>query len=148
VWSVVLLAVVISLLGRWRAVRAGLASARTRRMLLASTLLIAANWFVFIYGVSIGEVVQNSLGYFINPLLNILLGVLLFHERLRRLQWLALLLATAGLVYLIVALGEVPWISFALAGSFAAYGLIRKLAPVDSLIGLTVETLLLLPVSV
>src|SRR5262249_26458663 len=106
------------------------------------------NWFVFIYGVSIGQVVQNSLGYFINPLLNVLFGVLFFGERLRPARWLALGLAGFGLVYLMLALGEVPWLAFILAMSFALYGLIRKVTPVDSLVGVSVETILLAPAAV
>jgi chloramphenicol-sensitive protein RarD len=138
----------MTLLGRWPAVWACLAQRRTRWLLLASTVLIAANWFVFIWGVWIGQLVQNSLGYFINPLLNIVLGMLLFRERLRLAQWLALALAGTGLVYLIVARGELPWIALILASSFAAYGVLRKIAPVDALVGQTVETLLLVPLSV
>ncbi len=91
---------------------------------------------------------QCSLGYFINPLLNVLLGVVFFREPLRRSRWLALLLAASGVVYLMIALGEVPWIAFTVACSFATYGLIRKVAPVDALVGLMVETLFLLPASV
>jgi chloramphenicol-sensitive protein RarD len=148
VWSVVFMAGLLTLLGRWPAVRACLAHRRTRWLLAASTVLIAANWFVFIYGVSIGQVVQNSLGYFINPLLNIVLGVLLFRERLRPAQWLGLALATVGLAYLVAARGEVPWLALGLATTFAGYGVLRKVAPVDSLVGLTVETLYLVPVAV
>lgn len=144
-WSVVLLVVLIAALGRRQAVLACLRHPRTRWLLLASTLLIAVNWFIFIYGVVTGQVVQNSLGYFINPLINVLLGLVLFGERLRPAQWLALALACAGLGYLIVSLGELPWIALSLAISFALYGLIRKVAPVDALVGLTVETLILLP---
>jgi chloramphenicol-sensitive protein RarD len=147
VWSVLLLAGAMTLFRRWGDFRTCLAVPRTRWLLLASTLLIAVNWYVFIYGVEQHQIVQNSLGYFINPLLNILLGVLLFHERLRRIQWVALVLAIAGLVYLMAAVGELPWIAFTLACSFALYGLIRKVAPVDGLVGLTIETLFLLPAS-
>jgi chloramphenicol-sensitive protein RarD len=132
VWSVAFMAGLLTLLGRWPAVRTCLADRQTRWLLAASTVLIAANWFVFIYGVSTGQVVQNSLGYFINPLLNIVLGVLLFRERLRPAQWLGLGLATGGLVYLVVARGEVPWLALFLATSFAGYGVLRKVAPVDA----------------
>jgi chloramphenicol-sensitive protein RarD len=148
IWSVLFLAGLLTVLGRWSAVWACLRAPRTRWLLVGSTLLIAANWFVFIYGVTSGQMVQNSLGYFINPLLSILLGVFFFGERLGKAQWLALGLAAAGLVYLVGALGEVPWIAFFLAGSFALYGLIRKIAPVDPLTGLMVETLFLLPAAV
>jgi chloramphenicol-sensitive protein RarD len=145
VWSLVLLVGVVVWLGRWGKVVCCLRTPRTRWLLAAGTLLLAINWYVYIYGVSIGQLVQNSLGYFITPLLNILLGVVFFRERLRPVQWLALALAAAGLVYLVAALGEWPWIAFTLGSSFALYGLIRKVVPVDTLVGLTVETLLLGP---
>ena len=145
VWSVVLLAGVIWYLRRWGELWRCLSRAPARWMMAGSTVLIAINWFLFIYGVSINQIVQNSLGYFINPLLNILIGVLIFHERLRPAQWAALGLAAVGLAYLIVMLGEVPWIALGLASSFALYGLLRKLAPVESLVGLTAETVLLAP---
>lgn len=146
VWSVAFLAALLTLLRGWPAVVACWRDRRTLRLLACSTVLIATNWFLFIYGVATGQVVQNSLGYFINPLLNIVLGVVLFHERLRAAQWLGLGLATGGLVYLMAAQGEVPWIALLLAASFAAYGVIRKVAPVDALAGLMVETTFLLPV--
>lgn len=147
VWSVVFLLVVLACLGRLGDLRATLRRGRTCALLLCSTVLIAMNWFVFIYGVSIGQVVQNSLGYFINPLFNILLGVVIFRERLRPAQWAGLGLAALGLVYLMVVRGEFPWIAFTLATSFAIYGVLRKIAPVDALVGLTVETLFLLPIA-
>jgi chloramphenicol-sensitive protein RarD len=148
VWSVVLLAVVLTLFRRWNGLCATFADRRTCALLLASSLMLAINWFVYIYGVATKQIVQCSLGYFINPLLNVLLGVVFFRERLRPIRWLALLLAAGGVVYLMIALGEVPWIAFTVACSFATYGLIRKVAPVDALVGLMAETLFLLPVSV
>jgi chloramphenicol-sensitive protein RarD len=147
-WSVVLLAAVLTVFRRWDDLRATLAVRRTRMLLLASTLLLAVNWFVYIYGVATERIVQCSLGYFINPLLNVLLGMIFFREQLRLSRWLALLLAGAGVIYLMAALGEVPWIAFTLACSFSMYGLIRKVVPVDAFIGLMVETLFLLPPSV
>jgi chloramphenicol-sensitive protein RarD len=147
-WSVVLLAGVLVSVGRWGELVRCLRAPRTRWLLLASALLIAANWLVYIHCVTIKQVVQASLGYFINPLLNVLLGVLFFRERLRPVQWLALALAGAGLVYLVGSLGEGPWLALVLAGSFAAYGVLRKVAPVDTLVGVTAETLLLLPAAV
>ncbi len=146
-WSVVLLAVAIACLGRGPDLLRCLQQPRTRWLLLASALLIGSNWGVFIHGVHTRQVVQNSLGAFINPLLSVLLGVLVFRERPRPIQWLALGLAAAGLVYLVAALGQWPWIAFYLAVTFALYGLIRKAAPIDTLVGLTAETLLLLPVA-
>jgi chloramphenicol-sensitive protein RarD len=148
VWSAALLAALITYFGRWPQVRSCLVEPRTRWLLLASTFLIAVNWFVFIYGVSIEQIVQTSLGYFIIPLLNVLMGVAFFRERPRVAQWLAVLLACGGVGYLIWRGGGIPWIALALAGSFAAYGLLRKVAPVETLLGLSVETFLLTPPSI
>jgi chloramphenicol-sensitive protein RarD len=148
VWSVALLAALMTALRRWPEVRAALRTPTTCGLLAASTVFIAINWYAFIVGVATGRVVQNSLGYFINPLFSILLGVVVFRERLRVAQWAALALASAGLVYLVVAVGEVPWIALTVATSFALYGLVRKVAPVESLVGLTVETMFLAPPAV
>jgi chloramphenicol-sensitive protein RarD len=115
--------------------------------LLATTILIAINWYVFIVSVEQKQVVQTSLGYFITPLVNVSLGLIVFQERLRRLQWLALSLAAAGVVSFAVAHGETPWYSLTIAASFGLYGLLRKTLAVDGLVGLSVETLLLFPLS-
>jgi chloramphenicol-sensitive protein RarD len=143
VWSAVLLAGLITYFGRWRQVYSCLVEPRPRWLLLASTLFLAVNWYVFLHGVSTEQIVQTSLGYFINPLLNVLIGVVVFRERLGALTWLALLLACGGVAYLIARGGGVPWIAFTVAGSFACYGLIRKVAPVETLLGLSVETFVL-----
>ena len=147
VWCVVLLAALMTAFRRWPEVLACLRHPKTCGLLAASTVLIAVNWYAFIVGVSTRQVVQNSLGYFINPLFSILLGVAVLGERLRGAQWAALALASAGLAYLIVAGGELPIIALALATSFSLYGLVRKIVHVDSLVGLTVETLFLAPVA-
>ncbi len=145
VWSVVLVAVILTVWRRWPDLTATLRSGRTVRLLLASAFLVAVNWLVYIYGVSTQRVLQTSLGYFINPLLSVVLGIVFFRERLRPWQWIALGLAVVGLGYLIVMVGELPWIALAVAGTFALYGLVRKTAPVDGLIGLAIETMLLAP---
>lgn len=145
VWSAAFLAVVVSVARQWPALAAALRRRRTRGLLAVSTALIGANWYLFIYGVASGRVVETSLGYFINPLVNVVLGVAVFGERLRPAQAAAVALATAGVAYLIVAQGEPPWLGLTLAVSFALYALVRKVAPVEALAGLTAETLLLLP---
>jgi chloramphenicol-sensitive protein RarD len=118
-------------------------------MLLASSLLISFNWGLYIWGVNSGHVVETSLGYFINPLVNVLLGVAVLGERLRRAQWIAVGLATAGVLWLSVQQDRPPWIALGLAGSFALYGLIRKKVTVESVPGLGVESVLLfLPAAV
>jgi chloramphenicol-sensitive protein RarD len=113
---------------------------------LLSPFLLATNWLVWIWSVSNGYVVDASLGYFINPLLNVVMGVMLLHEHLRRVQWISLLLALAGVVYLTVNYGQFPWIALTLAGTFALYGFIRKTAALGALNGLAIEiSVLLMP---
>ena len=140
IWSFVLLAAVVTLAGRWRDVRPALRSRSIMLALATSTLLLAFNWFVYIYSVSTNQVVEASLGYFLNPLVNVLLGVLILGERLRRWQTGGIVLAGVG-----VAILGAPWIAVSLAVSFAFYGLLRKQVAVDGLLGLFVETLLLVP---
>jgi chloramphenicol-sensitive protein RarD len=145
VWSVVLIALILTVWRRWPDLASSLRSGRTVRLLLISALLVAANWLVYIYGVWTQQVLQTSLGYFINPLFSVVLGMVFFGERLRRWQWVALGLASTGLAYLIFTVGELPWIALALTATFGLYGLVRKTAPVDGLIGLAIETMLLAP---
>jgi chloramphenicol-sensitive protein RarD len=145
VWSVVLLVVILTVWRRWPDLVSILRSGQTVRLLLVSALLVAVNWLVYIYGVWAERVLETSLGYFINPLFSVVLGMVFFRERLRPWQWVALALACLGLGYLMFAVGKLPWIALVLALSFGLYGLVRKLAPVDGLIGLMVETMLLAP---
>ncbi len=128
--------------GWWRELRD---NPRRLAILAASGALIATNWLTYVWAVNNGHMVEASLGYYINPLLNVLLAMLLLGERLRPLQWLAVLLAAAGVAQQVWQLGSLPWISLLLALSFAFYGLIRKQAPVAALPGLVVETWLMLP---
>ncbi len=145
IWSFVMLAVVMGILGRWNELRQKLRDRKLMAMLGLSTLFIAANWLVFIYAVGSGHTLQASLGYFINPLANVLLGVVFLRERLRPRQMLSIGLAVIGVMVLIVLVGEVPWIALALAITFSSYALMRKLMPADGLLSLTVETLLIAP---
>ena len=108
-----------------------------------AAVLIGVNWFLIVYAVNAGFIVETSLGYYITPLVNVLLGVVVFRERLRAGQWFAVALAAAGVVYLTRAYGSVPWIAVGLATSFGSYGLVKKAAPLDSLRGLTLETAVL-----
>ncbi|HZJ93245.1 MAG TPA: EamA family transporter RarD [Thiopseudomonas sp.] len=116
-------------------------------MLAASGTLIATNWLIYVWAVHNDRMVEASLGYYINPLVNVLLAMLFLRERLRRLQWIAIALAAIGVGLQVWSLGKIPWISLVLACSFGFYGLIRKQAPVAALPGLTVETWMLLPVA-
>ena len=148
VWSLVLLLGVLAVLRRFAWLGEVLREPRRIGWLALSALLLAANWLLYVYAIQGGRVVEASLGYFINPVVNVLLGVLLLHERLRVLQWLAVALAAAGVVWLTTQTGRLPWIALVLALSFAFYGLIRKLAPLGALEGLTLETLLIAPLVV
>lgn len=128
----------------------GLLRACTPRVLatyLAAALLLGVNWFVYVWAVGAGYVVETSLGYFINPLVSVLLGVVVLRERLRPMQWVPVGLAAAGVAVLTVSYGYLPWISLALAFSFGAYGLVKKIATLPSLQGLTLETALLFPLA-
>jgi chloramphenicol-sensitive protein RarD len=145
VWSVVLLGVLMGIQGRWREAAVVLRNRSTMLTLACSTALIATNWLTFIWAISHGRVLQASLGYFINPLVNVLLGFLFLRERLRGWQKVSVLLAAAGVAYLTISFGRVPWIALVLATSFGLYGLLRKTVPVDAMAGLTLETALLGP---
>lgn len=147
VWSFLVLAGVLAVRGGWGEVWRGLGNRRAVAMLAASTLLIAVNWLTFIYAVASRQVLQSSLGYFINPLVNVLFGVALLRERLRGRQWLSIALAAAGVAFFTIAVGALPWLSLVLASTFGLYGLLRKTMPVGGLVGLTVETLLLAPLA-
>jgi chloramphenicol-sensitive protein RarD len=146
-WSVALLAVLILVLRRARGIIAA-ARGRTLLLLVGSALMIAINWIVYIWAVQNGHVLEASLGYFINPLVNVALGFAFLGERLRRLQAVAIAIAAAGVILLAVSGGGALWLSLLLALSFGFYGLLRKVAAIDALGGLTVETLLLAPFSI
>ena len=145
-WSLLAVAAVVVVARRGQAVRQVLGAPRLVAALTLTALLIGVNWLIYIWAVNSGHVLETSLGYFINPLLNVALGVLVLREKLKRIQLAAVLLAAIGVVILAVAQGALPWISLALATSFGLYGLFRKMAPVDPLTGLLVETALLAPV--
>lgn len=147
-WSLVFLAAVLATLGRWGWLAPALRDRRVLRSFAASATLIAVNWFVYIWAVVHGRVVEASLGYFINPLVNVLVGALVLHERLRRAQWAGVALAAVGVAWIGWDAGALPWIALLLAGSFSCYGLLRKTAPLGALEGLAIETLLIAPFAV
>ena len=143
VWSAVFSALVLTLQGRWDEIRSAVGLAASRWLLLASSALLAVNWFVFIFAVNTGRVVEASLGYYINPLVNVLLGFVFFRDRLTRVQSLAILLAVIGVGNMVWAHGRLPWISLVLAFSFGLFGLVRKVVRVKPLPGLFLESSLL-----
>jgi len=148
VWCCLLVFAWLAVRGELGAVRTALADPASRLRLAASATLISINWLLYVWAVNNGHTVEASLGYFINPLLNVVLGVVILHERLNRAQWLAVGLAAIGVLYLTVATAHPPWIALALAASFGTYGLIRKVVKVESVPGLATETLLLAPLAV
>lgn len=145
IWSCAFLVLVVSLLRRWSPVFKALAEPRRLGRVLACAILIALNWGLYIYAVETRHVLQASLGYFLTPLVNVGLGMLVLRERMAPLQLAALALAGVAIIMQLIMLGELPWISLLLAATFGTYGLLRKQVPLDGLSGLFVETLLLLP---
>jgi len=138
-WSLVFLTIVLTLRSGW----SGMLSALNRRNLMiysAAAVLLTLNWLVYIWGVNAGFIVETSLGYFINPLVSVLLGVIFMRERLSPAKWIPVGLAAIGVIYLTISYGSLPWISLALAFTFGLYGLFKKLSPLGSLNGLTLET--------
>lgn len=145
VWAAVLVVFIMLVRRSWGAVWKCLKDTRTRNTLILTTLLIATNWFVYIYGVSTQRVIQTSLGYFIAPLASTALGVVVLRERLRTGQVIALCLAITGVLILSFLAGEVPWLALAIAASFSLYGLLRKTVAADAMTGLTIESFFLFP---
>jgi chloramphenicol-sensitive protein RarD len=142
VWAMLVTMLLTVAAGGLPALRANLRSRRTLLIFTLSSVLLTANWFLYIWAVNAGFVVETSLGYFINPLVNVVFGVLFLRERLRPGQIAAVGVALAGVLYLTALYGSPPWIALALAGSFGIYGLLRKTATIGSLEGLTLETII------
>jgi chloramphenicol-sensitive protein RarD len=147
VWSTLFLAGLLALTRGFRELRGVLARPRTLGMLTLTAALVGVNWLTFVWSVNAGRLLDASLGYFITPQVNVLLGFLFLGERLRRTQWVALLLAAAGVMNQVWLLGQLPWIALVLAVSFGSYGLFRKRIPVDPITGLLVETALGTPLA-
>ncbi|MCB0115941.1 MAG: EamA family transporter RarD [Caldilineaceae bacterium] len=145
VWSLISVALVLLVRRHWSWI--GKISRKTLLTFVAVSVLISINWLTYIWAVNAGFVVESSLGYFINPLVNVLLGSVFLGERLRKLQWAAIGLAAAGVTYLTISLGALPWISLTLAISFGFYGLLKKTAALSSLQGLSLEMGLLFPIA-
>ena len=146
-WSLVVVVVAVLALRRGSALRRTLADRRTRRLLALASVLITINWGTYIWGVNHHHVVETSLGYFINPLVSVLMGVLLLGERLRRLQWVALGIATFAVLALTIEYGRPPWIALILAFSFGSYGLAKKKADAGAIESLVIETMVISPLA-
>ena len=145
VWSLAVVLLLVTFQRHWRWLRFAFGNARILLTFMSTALLLSINWFVYIWAVNAGHIVEASLGYFINPLVNVLLGILFLKERLRLWQGVAILVALSGVLYLTINYGQLPWIALSLAVSFGLYGLLRKTAALNSLEGLTLETILLFP---
>src|SRR6195952_5948654 len=137
VWSLVVMSIVVTVLRGWSKIRA--MTGRTWLLVVAASILISVNWGVYIYATNSGQVVDAALGYFINPLVSVSLGVLIFRERLSSLQWAAVGLGSCAVLLIAIAGGRFPWIAVVLAVSFGLYGLVKKVVPLPPPAGLTAE---------
>ncbi|KQQ32746.1 transporter [Duganella sp. Leaf126] len=146
-WSLLFLVIVLTVRQQWKWLPQVVRQPRVLLTFVASALLLSSNWFVYIWSVNNGHVLDASLGYFINPLINVMLGMLVLKETLRRGQWIAIGLAACGVAWLTWSAGELPWIALVLGISFACYGLLRKTAALAALEGLSLETMLLFPLA-
>ena len=148
VWSLLLVGGVLTWQSRWSWLRVAVRSRRVMASFVASALLLSANWLTYIWAVGNGHVVDASLGYFMTPLINVALGYFVLGERPRRAQWIALAIAATGVVWLTASAGRLPWIGLVLGLTFGAYGLLRKVASLGALEGLTLETIILAPAAI
>lgn len=148
IWSFFFLAVILHMTGGMRRMRSVLKDRKRLLILTITAIIIACNWLVYIWAVNNGHMIDASLGYFINPLLNVLLGMIFLGERFRRLQWVAASFAFFGVLIQIITFGSVPWIALFLASSFGCYGLLRKKVNVDAAVGLFIETAVLIPFAI
>jgi chloramphenicol-sensitive protein RarD len=146
-WSFILLLTYIVARGQGKAFRVSAMNWRTIGIYSIAAILLSFNWLIYVWGVNAGFIVETSLGYYINPLLSVLLGVVFLRERLRPMQWIPVGLATIGVIYLTFAYGRLPWIALSLAFTFGFYGFVKKLSPLGSLHGLTLETGIVFPVA-
>lgn len=147
IWSAVFTAIVITFMGGWSKAIVVFRTPKNILFLICTSLLITVNWTVFIWAINNGRMLEASLGYFINPLINVLLGLLFLNESFSRLKWFAVLLALTGVLIQVVQLGTLPWVSLVLPISFGFYALLRKKIQIEALTGLFFETLLALPVA-
>jgi chloramphenicol-sensitive protein RarD len=147
-WGLLAFVAIVLAAGQWNTLRTAIRDKKLVGVMTLSGLLLAINWSVFVAATLHGYLLEASLGYFINPLVSIALGTLVLRERLRRLQWLAIVLATIGVAMMTWRTGRVPWVALVLAGSFGLYGLVRKTAKVDALVGSAIETFVMAPVAI
>lgn len=148
IWSVAVLVVLLTVMRGWPAIRTVFRQPRVLAGLVLSAAIISVNWLTFIWAVGQGRILESSLGYFMNPLVSIFLGMIFLSERLRPWQWLAIILAGAGVAWQLILHGSLPWVALVLAFSFGFYGLLRKQIPVDAISGLFIETVIMFPAAI
>jgi chloramphenicol-sensitive protein RarD len=146
-WSFILLMIYIVITKQWKDFRSVAFAPKTIGIYSIAAVLLSLNWLIYVWGVNSGFIVETSLGYYINPLISVLLGVIFLRERLRPLQWVPVGIATLGVGYLTFVYGRLPWIALSLAFSFGFYGFVKKLSPLGSLYGLTLETGIVFPIA-
>lgn len=146
VWSFVLLGLFLLITRKWKNLLVAASDTKILGIYFIAAVLVGFNWFIYVWAVNSGFILDASLGYFINPLFSVLLGVVFLHERLRLFQWVSVGLAASGVIYLAIAYGRPPWIALGLTATFGFYGLVKKTAPLSSIYGLTLESgILFLP---
>lgn len=146
-WSFILIWLIILVTGGWQFVGNAFADKKNILLIFLSGILISINWFTYIWAVNSNHVIEASMGYYINPLVVVLLSVVVIKERLNRWQGIAIILAATGVMIMTVQYGRIPWVSLVLASSFALYGLLKKLVKVDSMTGLALETSIIMPIA-
>ncbi len=146
-WSFILLVAILLVTRQWKDFQSTALKPKVLGIYAIAGVLLTINWLVYVWGVNAGFIVETSLGYFINPLLSVLLGVVFLRERLRPMQWVPVGIAAIGVIYLTFVYGRLPWIALALAFSFGFYGFVKKLSPLGSLYGLTLETGIVFPIA-
>jgi len=146
IWSLVLLVLLLFIQGRWRDTRIFAPFYPNTLIFIITAFILGSNWLIYIWAINSGQIVESSLGYFINPLVNVFLGMALLRERIYRWQKLSLILALMGVLFLIFRYGRIPWIALMLAFTFGTYGLLRKTSKAGSMVGLFFDTAILLPI--
>jgi chloramphenicol-sensitive protein RarD len=148
IWSFILVALLLTCLGQWKSLKIVLTQPKKLAAVMIGSILVCANWGIYIWAVNTNHMVDASLGYYINPLLSVALGMLILRERLNICQWAALGIAIAGVLFLTFEYGKIPWIALALAMTFGFYGLVKKMAGIEAIVGLALETAFLIPLAV
>lgn len=147
IWSFIFVSAIVLAKGHWKKVTSILKQKKLMIYIFLASICVSINWFLYIWAVTSGHILDSSLGYYINPLMSIFIGMLVLKEKLDKIQYAALITAFTGVVFMLIVYGSIPWISLGLAMSFSLYALCKKLASVESLIGLTIETLIIAPVA-